>query len=142
MWHGDAHVGTDPATRLGRAERREKGLRVDKEGGGGSVGNLEAAVDGVNAGAVQSELVLAIYEVGQCFSNGWGVGQDKKMAVSYFQVAARLGDSDAQQELGFCYANGKGCKKDKKEAAKWYRAAAEQGASTVGLAWIFKDKYR
>jgi len=107
-----------------------------------AVSDLETAVDGASAGAPQSELVLAIYEVGQCFSNGWGVGQDKKMAVSYFQVAARLGDSDAQQELGFCYANGKGCKKDKKEAAKWYRAAAEQGASTVGLAWIFKDKYR
>ena len=67
---------------------------------------------------------------------------------------------DAQQELGFCYANGKGCKKDLKEAAKWYRAAvgldhlfvpvsvlivsppqAAQGASTVGLAWIYKPKY-
>jgi hypothetical protein len=67
---------------------------------------------------------------------------------------------DAQQELGFCYANGKGCKKDLKEAAKWYRAAvglshlfapapvlivappqATQGASTVGLAWIYKPKY-
>jgi TPR repeat protein len=80
---------------------------------------------------------------------------------SYFQVAARLGDADAQQELGFCLANGKGCKKDRKQAAKWYRAAvrlsshyclansmlnfmlqAEQGASTVGLAWIYKEKYR
>jgi len=42
---------------------------------------------------------------------------------SYFQVAARLGDADAQQELGFCFANGRGTKKDKKLAAKWYRAA-------------------
>lgn len=42
---------------------------------------------------------------------------------SYFQVAARLGDCDAQQELAFCYLNGKGCKKDMKEAARWYRAA-------------------
>lgn len=41
----------------------------------------------------------------------------------YFQLAARLGDPDAQQELAFCLANGKGCKKDRKEAAKWYRAA-------------------
>jgi len=67
---------------------------------------------------------------------------------------------DAQQELGFCFANGKGCKKDLREAAKWYRAAvgfghlfgpvcvlivvppqATQGASTVGLAWIYKPKY-
>jgi TPR repeat protein len=42
---------------------------------------------------------------------------------SYFQVAARLGDMDAQQELAYCLANGKGCKKNLKEAAKWYRAA-------------------
>jgi TPR repeat protein len=45
------------------------------------------------------------------------------VSKSYFQVAARLGDPDAQQSLAFCLANGKGCKKDKKEAAKWYRAA-------------------
>ncbi len=31
--------------------------------------------------AVQSELVLAVYEVGQCFFHGWGVETDKKMAV-------------------------------------------------------------
>jgi hypothetical protein len=31
--------------------------------------------------AVQSELVLAVYEVGQCFFHGWGVTTDKKMAV-------------------------------------------------------------
>ena len=64
-----------------------------------------------------------------------------KLAQSYYQVAARLGDSDAQQALAFCYANGKGCKKDLKESARWYRAAAAQGASTVGLAWIYKTKY-
>jgi len=68
------------------------------------------------------------------------VATDKKMALvrvkgwsrrcyltfdvqSYYQVAARLGDMDAQQALAFCYANGRGTKKDLKEAAKWYRAA-------------------
>lgn len=44
-------------------------------------------------------------------------------AQSYYRVAAKLGDADAQQDLAFCLANGKGCKKDKKEAARWYRAA-------------------
>ena len=29
----------------------------------------------------QTELVLAIYEVGQCFFQGWGVAKDQKMAV-------------------------------------------------------------
>jgi TPR repeat protein len=91
---------------------------------------------------LQSELVIAIYEVGQCFFHGWGVQKDQKMAVSYYAVAARLGDSDAQSDLGFCLANGKGCKKDRKEAAKWYRAAVKQGVSDIGLAWIYKDKYQ
>ncbi|GJJ13850.1 hypothetical protein Clacol_008107 [Clathrus columnatus] len=106
-----------------------------------AVEDLEAAREGKEQIAVKSELVLAIYEVGQCFFHGWGVHQDKKMAVSYFQVAARLGDADAQQDLAFCLANGKGCKKDRKEAAKWYRAAVQQGASSVGLAWIYKPKF-
>jgi len=90
---------------------------------------------------IETELVLAIYEVGQCFFQGWGVRKDQKMAVSYYTVAARLGDGDAQVDLGFCLANGKGCKKDKKSAAKWYRAAVSQGQSDVGLAWIYKQKY-
>ena len=64
-----------------------------------------------------------MYEVGQCFFQGWGVPRDKAMGVSYFQTAAQLGDPDAQQDLAFCLANGKGCKKDRKAAAKWYRAA-------------------
>ena len=35
-------------------------------------------IDGVDA---QKELVLAIYEVGQSFFQGWGVEKDKEMAV-------------------------------------------------------------
>lgn len=97
---------------------------------------------GFDAKAVKEELIIAIYEVGQCFFQGWGVRKDQKMAVSYYRVAASLGDVDAQQDLAFCLANGRGCKKDKKEAAKWYRAAVAQGASDVGMAWIYKDKYK
>lgn len=106
----------------------------DKRNGGKS--NSKQEGDGV-----KTELVMAIYEVGQSFFQGWGVKKDREMAYRYFLLAARLGDIDAQQELGFCLANGKGCKKDRKEAAKWYRAAVAQGASTVGLAWIYKEKY-
>ncbi|KDQ17561.1 hypothetical protein BOTBODRAFT_105679 [Botryobasidium botryosum FD-172 SS1] len=106
-----------------------------------AVEDLEAVREGEEIGAVKTELVMAIYEVGQSFFHGWGVASDKKMAVSYYLVGARLGDLESQQELGYCYANGKGCKKDLKESAKWYRAAVAQGASNVGLAWIYKEKY-
>ncbi|KAI0043629.1 HCP-like protein [Auriscalpium vulgare] len=109
-----------------------------------AVGDLERARagGGLDEGAVRGELVLAIYEVGQCFLRGWGVKKDQKMAVSYFRVAAGLGDQDAQAELAFCLANGRGSKKDRKEAAKWYRAAVAQGLSDVGLAWIYKEKFQ
>jgi TPR repeat protein len=126
----------------GCEKNEKKGFLWLRRAAEAAVGDLEAARSGEEATLVKSELVLAIYEVGQCFFRGWGVTRDKKMAVSYFQVAARLGDTDAQLELAFCLLNGKGCKKDRKEAAKWYREAAEHGASTVGLAWIYKDKYR
>ncbi|KDR84730.1 hypothetical protein GALMADRAFT_46622, partial [Galerina marginata CBS 339.88] len=109
-----------------------------------AVGDLEKVRTGggqEDVGVVQTELVLAIYEVGQCFFHGWGVAKDQKMAVSYYAVAAQLGDGDAQADLAYCLANGKGCKKDKKAAANWYRAAVRQGQSDVGLAWIYKDKY-
>lgn len=107
-----------------------------------AVTDLESSRKGLDITDVQDELVIAIYEVGQCFFQGWGVRKDLKMAVSYYSVAARLGDADAQQDLGFCLANGRGCKKDRKEAAKWYRAAVAQGASDVGLAWIYKEKFQ
>ncbi|KAI0320145.1 HCP-like protein [Amylostereum chailletii] len=134
----------------------------DLEGLRNQMGMLGAGggTEGGDKSAVKAELVLAIYEVGQCFLQGWGVKKDPKMAVvslfvavavvrwahkytqSYFRVAARLGDADAQQELGFCLANGRGCKKDRKEAAKWYRAAVAQGVSDIGLAWIYKEKFQ
>ena len=85
--------------------------------------------------------MLALYELGTSFRFGWGVEKDKRMvrpafigkgiltprpltafrfeqAVSYFQLAADMGDPDAQSDLAFCYANGKGTKKDMKKAAK------------------------
>ncbi|KAH8834739.1 HCP-like protein [Flagelloscypha sp. PMI_526] len=106
-------------------------------------GALESAGTGRSSENLnENELVVAIYEVGQCFFQGWGVPKDKTMAVSYYRTAARLGDADAQNDLAFCLANGKGCKKDRKEAAKWYRAAVKQGQSDVGLAWIYKEKFQ
>ncbi|KAH7884031.1 HCP-like protein [Phlebopus sp. FC_14] len=124
-------------------EKNEKnGFKWLTKAAESAVDDLEKAKKGFETKAVKEELVLAIYEVGQCFFQGWGVAKDQKMAVNYYRVAAKLGDVDAQQDLAFCLANGKGCKKDKKEAARWYRAAVAQGASDVGMAWIYKDKYK
>ena len=128
----------------GCAKNEKMGFKWLMKAAEHAVGDLERLRTGGGqeaAGVVETELVLAIYEVGQCFFHGWGVAKDQKMAVSYYSVAARLGDGDAQADYAYCLANGKGCKKDKKEAADWYRKAIAQGQSDVGLAWIYKDKY-
>ncbi|KAI0089893.1 hypothetical protein BDY19DRAFT_941321 [Irpex rosettiformis] len=126
----------------GCPQSEEKGFKWLRKAAELAVDDLEHKRPGMDSSVIKSELVIAIYEVGQSFFRGWGVEKDKKMAVRYFKLAAELGDPDAQQELAFCLANGKGCKKDRKEAAKWYRAAVAQGVSDVGLAWIYKEKFQ
>lgn len=49
---------------------------AERAGSGGGKG-VKAEI----SGAIKGELVLAIYEVGQCFLRGWGVKKDQKMAV-------------------------------------------------------------
>jgi TPR repeat protein len=64
-------------------------------------------------GAAKGELVLAIFELANCFRNGWGVSVDKKAAREYYETAANLGDTDAMNEAAWCYLEGFGGKKDK-----------------------------
>ncbi|KAF9894395.1 hypothetical protein FE257_007898 [Aspergillus nanangensis] len=64
-------------------------------------------------GAAKGELVLAIFELGNCFRNGWGVEKDPVAARQYFETAANLGDTDAMIETAWCYLEGFGGKKDK-----------------------------
>ena len=37
-------------------------------------------------GAAKGELVLAIFELGNCFRNGWGVDKDPVAARSYYEA--------------------------------------------------------
>ena len=64
-------------------------------------------------GAAKGELVLAIYELANCFRHGWGVARDPIAARKYYETAANLGDTDAMNEAARCYEEGFGGKKDK-----------------------------
>ena len=64
-------------------------------------------------GAAKGELVLAIFELANCFRYGWGVAVDKVAARQYYETAANLGDTDAMNEAAWCYLEGFGGKKDK-----------------------------
>jgi TPR repeat protein len=95
----------------------------------------------LRSSVAKGELVLAIYEIGVCYSHGWGVAKHKEAAAFYFHIAADLGYAEAQSELAFCYQHGHGVKKDVYKAAKYYRMAYAQGIEPVGNSWIFKEKY-
>ncbi|CDM33040.1 hypothetical protein DTO013E5_5760 [Penicillium roqueforti] len=102
----------------------------------------EALRAGVKKGGVaKGELVLAIFELANCFRQGWGIAKDPAAARQYYETAANLGDTDAMNEAGWCYLEGFGGKKDKFKAAKYYRLAEENGCPTLGNSWIWKDKY-
>ena len=74
----------------------------------------EALASGMKkGGAAKGELVLAIFELANCFRNGWGVEVDKVAARQYYETAANLGDTDAMNEAAWCYLEGFGGKKDK-----------------------------
>ncbi|KAI9770301.1 MAG: hypothetical protein M1840_003460 [Geoglossum simile] len=89
----------------------------------------------------RAQFALSIYELGVSHMNGWGIEQDKALALRCFEIAGAWGDGDALAEAGFCYAQGVGCKKDLKKAANFYRQAESKGISMIGNSWIYKSKY-
>lgn len=99
------------------------------------------AVDVVERKTRKAQFALSIYELGVSHMNGWGIEQDKVLALRCFEIAGSWGDADALAEAGFCYAQGQGCKKDLKKSARLYRQAESKGISMVGNSWIYKAKY-
>ena len=88
--------------------------------------------------ARQAQFALGIYELGVSHLNGWGVEQDKILALRCFEIAGCWGDTDALSEAGYCYVEGVGCKKNHKKAAKYYRMAERKGVSMVGNSWYVR----
>ncbi|KAI1814617.1 hypothetical protein GGS20DRAFT_547685 [Poronia punctata] len=89
----------------------------------------------------KAQFALSIYELGVSHMNGWGIEQDKALALRCFEISGSWGDVDALAEAGFCYAQGIGCKKDLKKSARFYRLAEAKGMSMPGNSWIHKSKY-
>lgn len=92
-------------------------------------------------GAAKGELVLAIFELANCFRHGWGIEKDPAAARQYYETAANLGDTDAMSEAAWCYLEGFGGKKDKFKAAQFLRQSEKAGAKILGNSWIWKEKY-
>ena len=68
-------------------------------------------------GAAKGELVLAIFELANCYFSGLGVDRDPVAARKYYETAAQLGDMDALEQVARCYEQGIGGRKDKVRGA-------------------------
>lgn len=66
------------------------------------------------------------YDIGSLYYKGEKIKQDYKEAIKWYQIAADLNDSNAQNQLGYMYQSGFGVTQDTQEAIKWYQKAGNQ----------------
>lgn len=69
----------------------------------------------------------AMFLLGSCLAEGWGIAQDDVQAVAWYRKAAEQGDADAQFNLGWMYETGRGVARNDARARAWYTEAAKQG---------------
>ena len=67
--------------------------------------------------------------LGVIYANGYGVAQNNRQEVVWYQKAAYQGDTEAKNRLGLMYATGRGVAKDDLQAVTWYQKAAAQDSA-------------
>jgi uncharacterized protein len=74
---------------------------------------------------------------------GFGVPEDDKKALKWYQLSAEQGDSRAQLFTGYIYDFGNGVSEDNQKAFKWYKLALEQGFKQAkkNIYNLAKNKY-
>jgi len=70
---------------------------------------------------------MAQHFLGWHYHKGIGVEQDDRLAVEWWDKAARQGVAESQQGLGWAYANGCGVSEDLAQAYRWYARAVAAG---------------
>ena len=64
------------------------------------------------------------YVYGVCYEKGWGVKQDMKQALEWYQKAAKQDNGPAYNSIGNIYRNGNGVTADPNQAFEWYQKGA------------------
>lgn len=80
------------------------------------------AIIGAAAENVEAQALL-----GQILLDGKGIERDPKLALVWFEIAARNGHLMARNMMGRCHEHGWGCSADPATAAVHYELAAEAG---------------
>lgn len=78
--------------------------------------------------AANQDVAAAQYYLAKRYKSGTSfLPQDTRLAIFYYELAARQGHSNAQNDLGNIYYNGKLVTKDYDKAVMWYTKSAEGG---------------
>ena len=88
--------------------------------------------------AAEQGYAVAQERLGNCYSAGLGVIQDKAEAAKWYRRAAEQGDTKAQTCLGECYFQGLGVPQDYAEAIKWWRKVTEKVLDEVAATGLGK----
>jgi len=93
----------------------------------------------VARGAKAYFVLMSQILVGWCYDHGYGVGQDKSKALSFYKKPAKFGIPFLQYEVAIRYDDGVGVQRDRAEAARWYRRAGEAGV--VDAQFLLGNRY-
>ena len=77
----------------------------------------------------------AQFWLGEMYSAGWGIPQDKARAAIWYRKAANQGLATAEFALGNMYETGRGAPLNHKEAVMWIQKAAKQDFAPA-KSWI------
>lgn len=80
--------------------------------------------------------------IAACFSAGYGVAEDVRLAAKWLELSAASGDPVGQRNLATLYFRGEGVEQDDDEAMRLYRLAADQGDATAQdmLSWMLAER--
>ena len=85
----------------------------------------------------------AMYYIGKCYSNAWGVDKDYNEALSWYKKSAQCNNSSGINALGYCYNFGQGVEKDYAKAVEWFTKSAELGnrdaMNNLGLRYYYGE---
>lgn len=90
-------------------------------------------------GADQGNVTSALY-LGVLYDAGFGVPQDGRKALAWYEVAAAGGNRTAMLNAALMYDSGRGTKPDEQAAIAWYEraAGAGEGRAEYNLALIYE----
>mmetsp|Transcript_27634 Transcript_27634/g.38416 ORF Transcript_27634/g.38416 Transcript_27634/m.38416 type:complete len:342 (-) Transcript_27634:37-1062(-) len=113
--------GNEPKGFYGSTTKRNLGLAHDHKRASVAFGFFQKAATGNQPPAD------AMWRLGECYADGYGVIQSMTKAFHWYKKAADAGSISGMVELGVCLLIGKGCSRSPSDAFKYIRKAAEEG---------------